>query len=275
MLADFELVWILSGSATWTVQPPGGERQDVLLVPGVLAISRPGVVESYAWDPHQHSSHAFVHLEIDDPTLLAPLPTWPLTRSLREQPVLAGLCHHLVGLAQLRGSSTADLRSLELLGLLVDLSVTGPLLTRGSALHAPVVAAALERVRARWAADGLTILSVGEVATAVGVSAGHLGREFHAQFHTGIAGALELVRLGSAAVTLQRTNLTLDQVGRAAGYADAYHFSRRFSRAYGMPPGRFRRLPDADPMGPVDRAGLGPVWSATLGQPAGQDQTSP
>ena len=76
-------------------------------------------------------------------------------------------------------------------------------------------------------------------------------------------------------MTLQRTNLTLDQVGRAAGYADAYHFSRRFSGAYGLPPGRFRRQPDADPMGPVERAGLGLLWGATLGQPAGQDQTFP
>ena len=274
VLTDFELVWILSGSAVWTVQPPGGERRDVLLAPGSLALSRPGVVESYTWDPLRHSAHAFVHLEIDDPALLAPLDTWPLTCSLKAHPVLAGLCDHLVALAPLHGSR-ADLRTRELLALLVDLVVTGPLPTRGSAIHAPVVAAALDAVRAHWAAHGLTILSVGEVATAVGVSAGHLGREFHARFHIGIAGALELVRLGSAAVTLQRTNLTLDQVGRAAGYADAYHFSRRFSRAYGMPPGRFRRQPDGDPMGPVERAGLGLLWGATLGQPADQDQTSP
>ena len=273
-LADFELVWILSGSATWTVEPPGGEPHDVVLVPGSLALSRPGVVESYAWDLQRHSAHAFVHLEIQDPALLAPLATWPLTQSLKEHPVLAGLCDHLVALAQLR-ESAADIRSRELLALLVDLVVTGPLPPRGSAIRAPVVAAALEAVRTRWAAHGLTILSVGEVAAAVGVSAGHLGREFHAQFHTGIAGALELVRLGSAAVTLQRTNMTLDQVGRAAGYADAYHFSRRFSRAYGVPPGRYRRRPDADPMSPVERAGLEPVWVATLGHPAGQDQTFP
>jgi AraC-like DNA-binding protein len=274
VLADFELVWILAGSATWTVQPPGAARHDLLLLPGSLALSRPGALEAYAWDPQRHSAHAFVHFEVGDPTLLAPLETWPLTRSLKEQSVLAGLCDHLLALAQLR-SDKADLRSDELLGLLVDLFVTGPLPTRGSAIHSPVVAAALEVVRARWAAHGLTILSVGEVADAVGVSAGHLARTFHAQFHTGIAGALELVRLGSAAVTLQRTNLTLDQVGRAVGYADAYHFSRRFSRAYGMPPGRFRSEPDADPMSPVEHAGLGPLWGATLGPPPGQDQTSP
>ena len=60
VLADFELVWILTGSATWTVQLPGEKRHDLLLLPGSLALSRPDVVESYAWDPHRHSAHAFV-----------------------------------------------------------------------------------------------------------------------------------------------------------------------------------------------------------------------
>jgi AraC family transcriptional regulator len=99
----------------------------------------------------------------------------------------------------------------------------------------------------------------------VGVSSGHLSREFHKQFRTGIAGALEIVRLASAAITLQRTNLNLAEVADATGFADAYHFSHRFSSAYGEPPGRFRRRLDADPLEPLERAGLGPVWSATLG----------
>lgn len=273
VMTDVELVWILSGSATWVVTPPGGSRTSVHLRPGTLALSRPGIEESYSWDPARHSSHAFVHLTIDRPEVLAPWDEWPLTRSLHDHPVLAGLCDHLLLLADL-STADAEVRTTELLTLLVDLAVRGPLPTRGTSVHSPVVAAALEVVRARWAAEGPAILAVGDLAATVGVSATHLSREFHRQFRTGIAGALELVRLSSAALTLQRTNMTLHEVARSCGFADAYHLSRRFSRAYGLPPGRFRRTADADPLRPLVDAGLGPVWGATLGSGRGSDQTN-
>lgn len=266
-LDDFELVWILSGSATWTVQPPGDEQRVLRLGPGTIAVSRPGVVESYAWDGRRHSAHAFVHFELTRPHRLAPLAQWPLVRAGGEHPVLGGLCDHLVVLGELATSAAAH-RSRELLSLLVDLFVTGPFPARGSGIDSPVVTAALERVRVRWREDGIAIVSLAELAASVGVSVGHLSREFHAQFRCGLAGALELVRLTSAAVIVQRTNMTLDEVARSAGFADAYHLSRRFSRAYGLPPGRFRRAgAEADPMVAVRHAGLGPVWAATLGRP--------
>ncbi len=264
LTTDVELVWVLSGSATWTVRPPGRERQAVPLAPGSLAVSRPGCEESYAWDPARHVTHAFVHLEVDGPERLAPLDTWPLVVSLKEHAVLAGLCDHLLALADLRTARAAG-RTTQLLALLLDLAVAGPLPTRGSALRSPVVVAALEAVRVRWADGGPSILAVGDVAAAVGVSTTHLGREFRAQFRGGLAGALELVRLASAAVTLQRTNLTLEEVAAACGFADAYHLSRRFTPVYGVPPGRFRRVAGGDPFQPIERAGLGPVWAATLG----------
>lgn len=265
VMTDFEVVWVLSGSATWSVRPPGEDvTQRLRLRPGTLAVSRPGVEESYAWDRRRHSTHAFVHFTVDRPEQLAPLDRWPLTTSLKANPVLAGLCDHLVRLADLT-TSEAQARSEELLALLVGLVVSGPLPERGSDITSPVVAAAMEAVRRRWQAQGPAIVPVGEIAADVGVSSGHLAREFRGQFRTGVSGALELVRLASAAITLQRTNLTLAEVASATGFADAYHLSHRFSSAYGEPPGRFRRRPGADPLAPVERAGLEVVWSATLG----------
>ena len=74
---------------------------------------------------------------------------------------------------------------------------------------------------------------------------------------------LELVRLSRAAVLLQRSNASLAEVADATGFANAYHLSRRFRAAYGVPPGRFRRtLPGADPLGPVREAGLLPLAQA-------------
>jgi AraC-like DNA-binding protein len=266
VLADHELVWLLSGSAVWTVSGSGMGSGELVLQPGTIALSRPGLAESYVWDDHRHSTHAFVHFDLGPAAMLrlGPADTWPLVREGSSHPVLAGLCDHLVALAG-ADDPAAEMRSVELLNLLVDLFVNGPLPERRTPVGSSVVAAALAHVRDRWAEHGLVIVSVGELAGAAGVSAGHLSREFHAQFHIGPAAALELVRLSSAAMTLQRTHLTLDEVGRAAGFADAYHFSRRFSRAYGEPPGRFRRAGLGHPLAPVHRAGLGLVWAGTLG----------
>jgi transcriptional regulator GlxA family with amidase domain len=82
-----------------------------------------------------------------------------------------------------------------------------------------------------------------------------------------MAGALELARLASAAMALQRTTMTLEQVAASTGFSDGYHLSRRFSRAYGVAPGRFRRLgPEQDPLGPLRHADLLAVWTETLGR---------
>ena len=60
-----------------------------------------------------------------------------------------------------------------------------------------------------------------------------------------------------AAAMLQRSNATLEEVAAACGFANAYHFSRRFRASYAVPPGRYRRTePKADPLGPVRAAGL-------------------
>jgi len=188
LLEDHELVWILSGSTTWTVQSPGDDVREVVLTPGMIAVSRPGVRESYAWDPHHHSSHAWVRFDLAAPEPLGPSSTWPLVRKGRDHPVLAGLCGYLVTLAD-DESSQAQERSAEVLELLVDLFVLGPFPPQGLALASPVVAAALDYVRGRWRHRGPSIVPLVDIAASVGVSEGHVSREFHATFRSGLSGA--------------------------------------------------------------------------------------
>jgi transcriptional regulator GlxA family with amidase domain len=93
---------------------------------------------------------------------------------------------------------------------------------------------------------------------------------FTKAFGCGPAAALELVRLGRAATTLQRTNLSISEVAEHHGFADAYHFSKRFARAYLIPPGLFRRSggEDVDPLGPLATRGLLAVWASLSPVPA-------
>ncbi len=262
-LIDFEFLWLLRGSAIWTVHAPGpiiGPRivAPVSLLPGTLLLAPTGAVDSFTWDRATPSRHAWAHFRVTDPADLPEPGTWPLTRDLTSAPFLAALCRYLEVLGG-QQSSDARRRSDQLLGLLLDLFVRGPLDEPAAAL--PALVAAATTVTARiWAVEGVRLVEVHELATATSVSVGHLYRVFREHYGLGPARVLELVRLSRAAVMLQRSNASLTEVAAACGFANAYHLSRRFRTAYDGPPGAYRRVAArSDPMAPVRAAGLLPV----------------
>jgi AraC family transcriptional regulator len=262
-LVDFEFLWLLRGSAVWTVHAGGpllGTRvpAPVLLLPGTLLLAPTGAVDSFTWNPDTVSRHAWAHFRVTDPAALPDPRTWPVTRDMAAAPVLSGLCRYLEVLGG-QQSEAARLRSDQLIGLLLDLFVRGPLDEPAAALPELVAASASAAARL-WAVDGVRLVEVHELAVATSVSVGHLYRVFREHCGQGPARVLELVRLSRAAVMLQRSNASLAEVAAACGFANAYHLSRRFRTAYGVPPGAYRRdAAGADPMAPVRAAGLLPV----------------
>jgi AraC-like DNA-binding protein len=266
-LQDFEFVWLLQGSAIWTVREgPSAPPDGCVLRPGTLALARAGTVDSYHWDDLISSTHAYVHFGID-PAALGPTAGWPDTHSMTASPVLGGICDYLMQLAT-TPSRRARARSDQLLELLLDLFLNGPLADPEPVLH-DYVAATIRAAQRAWSDGGLRILPAAEIAAAAGVSPGHLFRVFRGELGYGPARALELVRLARSAVMLQRSNSSLAAVADQHGFANAYHFSRRFSQAYRMPPGTFRALgPGPDPLEPVRRAGLLPFAAPLMSTPS-------
>ena len=263
-LLDHEFVWMLRGSAVWTVRRPDPDglalrEESHRLWPGTVALARAGTVDSYRWDPDQASTHAYVHFRLSVP----PGTPWPAVRTLSALPVLDSICGYLLRLAAVESAATRH-RSDELVRLLLDVFLAGPLDDPYPRLG-PSLAAVVDHVREVWAADGMRIVGVPELATAARVSSGHLFRLFREQYGCGPARAFELVRLARAATSLQRSNATLAEGARQTGFANPYHFSRRFAAGYGSPPGGFRgsRL-TPDPLAPVREAGLLPLAHALL-----------
>lgn len=261
-LDDYEFVWLLRGSATWSTSGVDASGQMIIrdarhLLPDTLALARAGDVDSYHWDENQLSTHAFVHFQLAQPGGLGPQSTWPTTRSLAARPVLAGICSYLLQLST-QESAAARSRSDQLIGLLLDLFVTGPFEDPQPTLH-PYAAAVQQYARSAWQAEDARLIAAEELAAAISVSAGHLFRVFRNAYGCGPARALELVRLARSAVALQRSNASLAEIAHRSGFANAYHFSRRFALAYGRPPGAYRALgPVPDPLEPVRKAGLLP-----------------
>lgn len=268
-LQDYEFVWLLRGSAQWTVVGPATEPDEQaapptthLLRAGQLALSRAGAIDSYQWDPQMDSTHAYVHFRLRTADL-GDERDWPAVRSLAAWPVLSGICSYLLDLA-IQPSPAARRRIDHLVGVLLDVFVAGPVIEIEDALPAQL-AVLVDGVRDAWGREGVRIVTTDELAAAGNVSAGHLFRLFREHFGCGPARALELIRLSRAATALQRSNATIADIAHRSGFANPYHFSRRFASVYGMPPGAFRRQPDpGDPYEYVRRAGLLPIARALL-----------
>lgn len=269
-LHDHEFVWILRGSAVWTVREPGVDSSGSFLArhrlrPGMIALARAGTVDSYLWDPDRTSTHAYVHFTVSDPTGLPPEREWPTVRTMAQLTMLDGLSAYLLSLAG-DGSAAAQRRSDELVRLLLDVFLNGPLPESAQRWPEPVLVI-VEAVRRIWEKDGFRIIAVNELEGAASISAGHVFRLFREQFGASPARVLETVRLSKAAVALQRSNASIAEIATLVGYTNPYHFSRRFSQTYGEPPGGFRRTQaDTDPLWPVRDAGLLALAHATSGR---------
>lgn len=101
----------------------------------------------------------------------------------------------------------------------------------------PVVATAIRAMHARpeqpWTVERL--------AAEAAVSRTTLARRFAANVGASPGAYLTRWRMDLAAQALRDTDAPLDVVARSVGYTSEYAFSRAFSRARSVPPGRYRR----------------------------------
>lgn len=250
VLPCFEFVWMLSGQASWQYAQGDRAPTRVPLRPGLLLLSRPDLRERYIWDPDHACAHAYVSFYADN---AGDHRGWPKTRELSEP--LTALCRYLLWLSS-ADSAAASARTATVVGWLLDLFVNGPISDETDAVLPEHVLRLCEHLRVTWHAGQARPLSLEEMAAAVRVSPGHLARIFRQRFGTGPVAAVELIRLARAAILLQRSGLTIGGVAEACGFANPFHFSRRFRTAYGVPPRTYRTSPSPDPLDPVRRAGL-------------------
>lgn len=106
-----------------------------------------------------------------------------------------------------------------------------------TALRDPVMAEVLANLHADPAAPW----TVEQLAAAGGVSRATLTRRFVEFVGESPSAYLARWRLHLAARRLRTTDDSVGKIARSVGYTSEYAFSRAFSRAWGTPPGRFRR----------------------------------
>ena len=99
----------------------------------------------------------------------------------------------------------------------------------------------MRRVRDRIDREYASPLNVESLARGVGLSAGHLSREFKAAYGESPYSYLMTRRIERAMTLLRRGDLSVTEVCFAVGYGSLGTFTTRFTELVGMPPGRYRR----------------------------------
>lgn len=257
-MTQFQLVWILRGSAEWRC-----DGQMERIVPGQLLLVRPGMRDTWLWDGSQPTTHGYVYFNLTGAWTSATPDRWPLSRAAREDDPLPATLRYLL---RLDVTSRADLGvAAELVRFVLVLLARGPGAHDGTALPVAVEAVVAHAYEA-WTPSGIArALTLDELAGAAAISTGHLCRVFRNQFGVGPVAAFELLRLARAATLLSQSDLPIAAVARSCGFADREHFSHRFRRIYRGPPGRYRHAADApDPSAPLAAAGLLPMANRLL-----------
>jgi AraC family transcriptional regulator of arabinose operon len=104
----------------------------------------------------------------------------------------------------------------------------------------PGVDARIRRVEALIAADPGAPHTVRSLAAGVALSPSRFAHLFTQQLGRPPMRALREARLRHAARLLESTDLSVDRVATASGFASPFHFNRVFRERYGMPPGAYR-----------------------------------
>ncbi|MFJ3522049.1 helix-turn-helix domain-containing protein [Pseudomonas sp. NPDC090203] len=83
-------------------------------------------------------------------------------------------------------------------------------------------------------------IQISDVARECSLSRSHFSRAFKNSTGQTPRDWLQLARLTQAKELLEQTDLSISQVGLECGFADQPHFTRMFTRRFGMTPGRLR-----------------------------------
>lgn len=252
-LGDWELVWVLRGSARWE---RGGQRE--LLAPGDILLIAPGGPEHFRWDERVSTRHGFAHFQ--------PQPAEE-HRSFAGRHWLASgagvvgsLCGYLGEL--IAGGGPARARADEVVGLMAGILVSGPRPGSAGQTGLPPILDDLARSVGRlWATRGVGPVGLDQLAQEAGCSRRHLCRLFAINLGEGPVAVFDRLRLHRVAVLLAHSDLSVAAAAAACGYANPFHLSRSFRVAYGVPPRRYRQqakeglpLPD-----PLSERGLHPL----------------
>lgn len=183
--------------------------------------------------------------EDDVPDVLRGLLTAEVKRShvvsMRGDRVMRGVAESLFG-----GGLNGPLRTLMIEGAVIQLLALQAAAAAADLPREPLLRAlsrrereAIREARERLLADMRRPPTLGELASAVGLTEKRLNSGFRAQFGMTVFGTLRDERLEHARIALEAGNVPLKQVAFRVGYDHVTNFINAFTARYGAPPRQY------------------------------------
>ncbi len=241
---DWEFVWLIEGDAQYqwnSVNAPAPE--------GSIVLCRPGGTDLFRWDPSRRTRHAYFHFDIDSiPGNWPPVATWPFVRQPREGDIMRSLFRYLLTPMK-RQSVPWQLAVMQILAAFVFDDFNSGDVPRESL--PPAVDRALRHIQDRLDQDAASAISLAQLAAAAEVTPEHLCRLFRSSTGNSPSATVRMARLDRALVLLARSNYRIGEIAAMCGFESQFHFSRRFSQAFGSSPREMRKKIDAGVTPPV------------------------
>ena len=243
-MTDWEFVWLLQGNAEYR-----WGSKTVAVSAGSIVLCRPGAIDSFQWDRHQKTRHAFFHFPLDEPP--AGWQEWPLVREPEDDDLLQLLFRHVLAWA---GPGDPQQMHLTIHTMLAAFR-TGQ--RTNDVLSEVVWPSAVEKshayIYARLEDDPAAAIPLSRLAQEACVTPEHLCRLFKSSSGRSPAETVRLARLDHAAMLLTRSNYAVGEIADLCGFASPFHFSRAFKRVYGLPPRELRRRIQSGETPPLPR----------------------
>jgi AraC-like DNA-binding protein len=205
-----------------------------------VVLCRPGVTDSFIWDQKRASQHGFVHFDVAAvPAEWPAAEQWPTVRMLTAEDVYPTLFRHLLTHVASGPAWLTRLTLAELLAVVVT-GCTAATPLSASGLSEPVQSA-IDLIHRRLEEDATQPITLEDMASVACVTPEHLCRLFKRDTGRTPLETARLARLDLAATRLVRSNEPVGRVAESCGFASPFHFSRRFSEAFGLSPSAVRR----------------------------------
>ncbi|HYF52324.1 MAG TPA: AraC family transcriptional regulator [Planctomycetota bacterium] len=237
-LPDYEFLWILEGNCR-------GQLDDFRfdLQPGSVVLARDAMIDYYEWDRTRTTRALYVHFRIEHGFgAFPPKQTWPVVRLMPEGDIIRPMLRHLMWLLDQRQPEHRALAQSVMRHLLMAY-ISGAVHTSAETardLPAPVHRT-FRFIQEKIASGMVEAPTLPEMAKAALCSEGHLCRLFRQTVGCGPMQALRMMRLDHASTLLAGSNLKIQDVSTAAGFENAFHFSRCFREAFKMSPREYRK----------------------------------
>lgn len=234
-LVDYEFVWIIEGDVEYC-----WNKTTMTAPPGTLLLCRPPAIDSFCWDKHHFTRHAYFHFKIHQIPTQWPSPDdWPLSCLPQTGDLLRLLFSHLLH----NGRELPQDQTLLTAELLLTAFISG----HHHASQPPpsqlpeAVQDVFDFIRQTLSRDSAASFTLTQLAKIAFVTPEHLCRLFREQVGFAPMQTVRLIRLENALQLVARTNYPLVEIAHRCGFAGANHFSRCFAQTYRSTPSQIRK----------------------------------